>query len=151
MRKETQNTHNEMHYCFIEYLEILRGIFVKYLFGQESDSLCMFRCHSMYPISCKHCAPGFPKLTIHILSILSHLSSFPCFHSMNSKAVYIIHDSERYAAMDAYSFVEFVEVISILSCQLLHLSKRQRVTVCADEAVFCPSSFLSYSLHAKKW
>ena len=117
MREETQNTHNEMHYYIIECLEILRGMFVEYLFGRESDSLCMFRCHSMYPISCKHCTPGFPRLTIQILSILSHLSSFLCFHSMNSKAVYSIYDSESYAAMDAYSFVEFVEVISILSFQ----------------------------------
>ena len=33
----------------------------------------------------------------------------------SGKEVYSIYDSESYAAMDAYSFVEFVEVISILS------------------------------------
>ena len=37
--------------------------------------------------------------------------------AFSGKGVYSIYDSESYAATDAYSFVEFVEVISILSFQ----------------------------------
>ena len=60
----------------------------------------------------------------------------------SGKGVYSIYDSESYAAMDAYSFVEFVEVIYILSFQCLLLSKRQKgYSMCGRE---CFVSYLSF-------
>ena len=64
----------------------------------------------------------------------------------SGKEVYSIYDSESYAAMDAYSFVEFVEVISILSFQLLLLSKRQKdYRMCGPGSVLSLTSPFSFS------
>ena len=148
MRGETQSTHNEIHYCFIEYLEILKGTFGN-TYSDERVTPCVCFVVILWILHHVNTAPrrflGWPlKYFPFWLICLLFLVSIRWIQKQftTSKTVKVIppwmptHLSCLSKLLLFYPFV------------LFSFQRDKRVIVCADEAVFCPLSFPSYYLHA---